>query len=109
MWYQDLLIHEITVWIPGGRDRYGDTTWNREVVKGRWEGRAETVTNEEGDQVVSSAIVFLEKRIPKNSYLYKGVSNAEKPEDESEARPVEQFFETDSIDGLQTEYRAVLT
>ena len=109
MWYQDLLIHDITVWIPGGRDRYGNRDWEREVIKGRWEGRAETVTNTDGDQIVSSSIVFLEKEVPKSCYLYKGVSDADKPEDESEARPIEQLFITDSIDGLQTEFRAVLT
>ena len=108
-WIENYLTHEITYWEPSGSDLHGNPVWEKKTIKGRWEGRVERFTDSEGNERMSSAVVFVDRPLKFEGYLYKGSTEEEDPKNLNAARPVAQFIEIDSIDNLTTQYRAVLT
>lgn len=108
-WYKRLLIHDITIWEPGGTDRYGDPTYTKTFVKGRWQAERERFVTEEGEEKVSSTVVFLDREVSESAYLYKGKSDEDDPEDQDGAKPVEGIEITYNIPGNLREIRAILT
>lgn len=62
MGFHRLYKQDVTYWQPTGAgvDKYGNTKWRRGVqVKGRWEDKIEQVQNANGEEVMSSAVVYL--------------------------------------------------
>ncbi len=67
------LKEDVTHWTMTGTDGYGGFTFAAPIkVKGRWEDKAELFINEDNEQVVSAAVVFLGDDIAVGDYLGQG-------------------------------------
>ena len=68
-----LLREDVTHWPLTGSDGYGGFTYGTPVkVKGRWEEKAVLFINDDQEEKVSEAIVFLETDIAVGDYLGQG-------------------------------------
>jgi len=69
----------ITYWSPGARDGFGQITFSKSTIKGRWVDKAEQFNDREGQEVTSSAIVYLRTDVSLDGYLLNGSSTASDP------------------------------
>lgn len=52
---------DLVYWAPDTPDKFGNTGYAAGVeLKGRWEERAETVLNAEGENVISRGVVYID-------------------------------------------------
>ncbi len=67
------LREDITHWPLTGTDGYGGFTYGAPVkLKGRWEDKTVLFLNDDNEEVVSAAIVYLENDIVSGDYLGQG-------------------------------------
>jgi len=102
-----LYIHDVTVWVPTGEpDIYGKDTYDREVIKARWEESRRTFTNTDGNLVTSNAVVYVKKSFPYGSLFKKGVdASVEPPQD---AYKMERYQEIPNLRGTRVEREILL-
>ena len=63
----------ITHWSNAGSDGFGGFTFGSPtLLKGRWEERAEIYTTDEGEEAVSTSIVYLYDVVSEGDYLSLG-------------------------------------
>jgi len=105
-WLERNLKQTITRWAAGSMDVYGNPTWTRTVIRGRWEDRQEKVVDGQGNELISNSIVFLNSDVEIGDYLYLGLDTSAVPP--SGAREVKNFSKIPSIRFDQWERKAVL-
>ncbi len=71
------MLHDITHWPVTGTDGYGGFTFDTGVeVKGRWEDKGELFLDEDNEEQISNAIVYLEIDVAIGDFLAQGLHNA---------------------------------
>lgn len=92
-----------TYWAPtGSYDEYGRVAFSAPVtIACRWEDRAELVRTAEGDEFTSSSVVYPEKELARQGYLFLGTSVATDPRTVSGAHEIRQKGRSPSLAGLQ--------
>lgn len=69
-----------TYWPPGSNDGSGGTTFGAPTtVKCRWQNKADRVRTPDGDEFVSSAVVYPDEPLERGGYLALGLSFASDP------------------------------
>lgn len=74
------LPEKITVWRPVGNDGFGGTTWSEPAVyDARIAFKQEKFTDSNGDQAISTAVVYTASDLQLNDKVYFGVSTSGSP------------------------------
>lgn len=100
-----------TYWGPPVTDGLGQYTFPDPVypVKSRWEDKSRLVRSADGEEVVSSATVFVDRAVEAEGYLALGdLSGTPDPRALREAREVLVGGSTPSVDANRTLYKAML-
>lgn len=80
MSYQSLRTESATYYAPGAPDGFGGFTYvSPESLKVRWQDQQETQIDSDGKEFISQAIVYANKTLNKNGWLYRGVSASATP------------------------------
>lgn len=100
--------HKVTKWVatPNG---YGGFTFGAPaVLDGKWENISEAFKTEEGETIVSKAVVFLLSDVSAGDYLYLGQSAAVDPTTLTGSARVRVFQRITDLRGARVERKAVL-
>lgn len=95
-----------TLWTAGALDGYGNPSWTKSTVSCRWEDGIKLVKDDEGNEVVSTATVWLSQDVSTGDFLYLGTSGGSSPP--VNAREVITFLKTPSISSTQYERKAMV-
>ena len=87
---------QATYWPPGTSGGFGATYGQPEPVRVRWEDKAELFRDADGNEVTSSAIVYVPRPLPTGGYLALG-EHAGTPI-EASAREIRQTATSPSLD-----------
>lgn len=72
--YSRNMRQDLTYWAPLGKNEYNQTTFAAPVtVKCRWEDRAVLFRNSEGQEVISSAVIYPISPLELKGYVKKGI------------------------------------
>ena len=96
----------ISIWSHSGHDAYGTPSYSLTTSLGRWEDTQIKAVDFNGNEFISSAIVYLSVDVTPGDYIYLGTSISSSPE--VEAREVRSFVKTPSISAIESERRAIL-
>ncbi len=111
-WLTQGLVQSITHWAQTSvRDSYGNVEWATPVlVKGRWEQQNQLITDAEGKEVVSKAMVFLVSDVTEGDYLMlrEFTSGEIDPTQIEEADKILVFSKTPDLRGTLFERVAML-
>lgn len=70
----------LTYWPPSGNAAGGGVTYGAPVqIKARWQDKADLVRSADGQEVASSAIVYVDRALADKGYLYRGISASANP------------------------------
>lgn len=89
--YTNNMRQTATYWPPGNNDGYGGITYSapRSILT-RWQDVAELFRDPEGNEVSSSAVVYVASPVSIKGYLYLGISIATDPQLVDGAREIRQ-------------------
>lgn len=108
-WVQRHLRQKVTWWQSQGNDGFGGTTYASPVViKARWEDRSELFYDQQGEEVRSESVVFVDRDLSEGDYVYLGVSGSGDPTAVSGARVVRNFRKLPGLRANVFERRAML-
>jgi len=100
-----------TYWVSsGGLDAYGNySTYTSQSIDVRWEDKTELyVTDDVGQELRSSAVVYSETEIEVNGWLYLGQSSETSPKSQTGAKQVMKVNKTKSLKGNNIIYKIML-
>lgn len=97
------LPEKVTTWTVTP-DGYGGYMFGSPVVHdhARWENRAELYRNSEGEEVVSTAVIYLLDLPGINSMIYRGESSATDPTTLTGVEQVKQYTQVSDLRGINT-------
>jgi hypothetical protein len=112
IWNTDYMPTEATYWAPAGDDGYGGLAWSAPVpINCRWEDIAEKFTNANGEELVSSAVVWPDAILATGGFLWRGEYDTGLPLDPREqagAYEIKKFQRTPELRGDLEEVKAYL-
>jgi len=89
-----------TYWGNPSSDGWGVDTFDSPVsVSVRWEDKQEMFIDENGQEKISKAVVFLSQDVDVGGWLYLGTSTTSNPKDVSGARKISAFAKIPSLSG----------
>lgn len=82
MSYAGLRTEDATYWAPGANNGYGGhKSFDTPVaLKVRWQDHREKQIDDDGKEFVSNAIIYTDRELSKNGWLYRGTSVSASPE-----------------------------
>ncbi len=97
-------IHDLTYWLAGDLDRYGNPTWDGPYhIRCRWEDVTKRFRNSDGDLDVSRAEVLVPTKLDTGTYIYKGKSQESSPISVKGAVEVKQYNEVWNVPGTKAD------
>ena len=67
-----------TYWPPGNNDGFGDVSFGTPItVQVRWQNKAELFRDDQANEVVSNAVVYIDQAVENKGYLSLGNQTAE--------------------------------
>jgi hypothetical protein len=91
-----------TYWPPGAANLYGKIALDSPIkIKCRWQEKAELFKDAQGNQLVSSAIVYPNQVLSREGYLFLGESVSTSPRDVSGAFEIKQIGSSPSLNGSE--------
>ena len=88
----------ITYWAPSTPDGYGGYSYGSpQWLIGRWEDRIEDFIDQNGRELTSRAVVYLDRDVEMGGYLFLGKSSATNPQTLSDAREIRDFRKIPSL------------
>jgi hypothetical protein len=105
-WLTRNLRQTVTRWIAGSYDAYGNPTFTKSIIKGRWEDIQTKVVDSLGNEVVVKSVVYLTSPVTPGDYLLLGSSSSITPP--AEAREVVTFSKIPDIRNRAYELKATL-
>ncbi len=103
------LRQDVTYWSPGTNDGFGGVTFGAPVVqKGRWEDKVELFRDQSGNEVISTATVYLTSSVENRGYLFEGTSTGSDPTAVVGAREIRAFRKIPNLKGNLFERQALL-
>lgn len=98
-----------TYWALSGNDGFGGMSFSTPTsVSVFWQDVQQKYMNENGEEKVSKAKVFLEQDVTVGSYLYLGTSTESSPYDVTGAYEIKSFSKIPSLDASEFERKALL-
>lgn len=102
------LHQDITYWPPGVENEFGHASYGTPVlVKGRWQAKNQQIRRATGEEIVSSAEVFVDRDVAISGFLAVGNHTAQSSP-VSDAREIQDFRTTPDLRNLESERRAYL-
>lgn len=101
------LTSTITIWSVASVDVYMNPTYTVSYAKGRWEDKQQKTVDSLGNEIISNAVVFIDRDVPIGSFLNNGLSTSLTPI--TTAREVRNFSKIPNITGRLFERKAILT
>ncbi len=99
----------VTYWSPGTNDGFGNVIFGAPVFrKARWEDKVELFRDQSGNEVISTATVYLGVDVANKGYLFLGESTAANPTLVSDAREIRAFRKIPNLKGNLFERQALL-
>lgn len=93
----------ITRWPYEGSNGFGGFSFGAPVtMRGRWEDRTELFTTPQGREVVSRAVIYLEKDVEVGDYVAQGDHSSELDPIAAGGYQVERFDRITDLRGLRT-------
>lgn len=103
------LKQKVTYWATSGRDITGAPAWTTPIaLKARWEDLNELFINDQGEEVRSRAVIYLNSDVETSGYLFLGTSVVADPTTLSDAFPIKAFRKVPEQRGVRFERRAML-
>lgn len=67
------MVQDITYWAPGVQNEYGQVGFAAPIkIKGRWEGKVQQVRKPDGEEITSTAHVFVDRLLAVLGYIALG-------------------------------------
>lgn len=102
------LHQDITYWGPGATNLYGQGASAAPIlIKGRWEDKIQQVATPSGEEVTSSAEVFVDRDVAISGFLARG-DHVDSPDPISDAREIQSYNTAPDLRNLGSERRAYL-
>lgn len=102
------LLQDITYWAPGAQNVYGHTGSAAPVlIKGRWQDKIQQIVRPGGEEVTSSAEVFVDRDVAISGFLAVGDHTASLTPT-PEAREIQTYNTVPDLRNLGSERRAYL-
>ena len=99
---------DITYWPPGDSNLYGHASSGEPILlKGRWEDRNQQIRRASGEEIVSSAVVYVDQDVEIAGYLAQG-NHTDEPAPITNALEIQDFRTMPDLRNLGTERRAYL-
>src|SRR5690554_5665001 len=87
--YTTNLRQSATYWPPGAPVPSGGVSFGAPVqIRCRWQDKRDLVRSADGQEVASSAIVYVDRELADKGYLYRGISAATDPRNVIGAREI---------------------
>lgn len=103
------LRQDITYWPPSAQNEYGHAGYGAPILlKGRWEGKVQQVRTPSGEEVTSTAQVFLDSDVAISGFLAPGDLTDQNTPPADVAYEIQNFMATPDLRNLGTERRAYL-
>jgi len=81
-----LLTEDCTVWDLIGRDGFNQYQFDiPRTIKVRFQDKIERRIDDNGTEFMSRAIIYATEKLPKHSFLYRGISTELDPKDQEDA------------------------
>lgn len=108
MSYQQLRTEKATYWAPGALNGFGGSKSFASPVTllVRWQDEREKKITVDGKEFLSNAVVYSDRELSKNGWLYYGESNDASPPDG--AYKIEMTSRSQNPSGTIVVYKAVL-
>lgn len=102
------LRQDVTYWGPGAQNEFGQTGSAAPILlKGHWEDKVQQIRRPDGEEVTSSAQVFLDEDVAVSGFLALGDFTAQATPP-AEAREIQSFNSIPDLRNLGKERRAFL-
>lgn len=102
------LHQDITYWAPTANNEYGHAGFAAPVlIKGRWQDKVQQVRKPNGEEVTSSAEVFVDRDVADSGYLMLGDQTAQATPPEG-AREIQSYASVPDLRNLDSERKAYL-
>jgi hypothetical protein len=86
------LTEEITYWAPLTPDQFGKVAVAAPItIKCKWEDVQELFINAQGEEVRSSAMVYVDRDVVEQGWLFRGISTATEPRTVLGAKEIRGF------------------
>jgi hypothetical protein len=110
MGYPNRLLHDvITYWPPLAESKFGvPAVGAPTLLQGRWEERNERVRKPNGDEIVSTAVVFVDQDVFNGGHLYNGDASMDPDPHSAGALEIQAFVSVPDIRSVTKERRAYL-
>ncbi len=103
------LNQDVTYWAPGDPDITGNITYDAPIsICGRWEDRTELNRDDQGVEFMSSSIVFVDRDLLVEGYIFLGISVVSDPQTLPDAREIRSLRKVPTISSCEFERRVVL-
>lgn len=100
------LIDTLTYWAPQGMDGFGNMQFAAPVqITGRWENSKRLITDDQGNQVMTAAVVAVDQDVENEGFLFRGTSAAADPRDVDGAYRIVQYQSARSLVQPAREHR----
>ena len=100
---------DATWWAKGAPDGFGGYIYATPVpLKVRWEERTELATDEEGNEFVARARVYLSQDMEVDDYLFLGISTVSDPRTVEGAHRIKDFKKTPDLFNADSEWKVLL-
>ncbi len=104
-----MLNQTATYWAKDGEDDFGNTSFSSpQTIECRWEDNSEMFRDDNGNEVMSNAVVYVNKDLELEGYLYLGDNDANDPTTLDNAREIRKFEKMPSVDGSEYQRKAWL-
>lgn len=98
--YTRNLFQDATYWPPGQNDGFGGVSYGAPVeIKCRWQDKAELFRDNEGQELTSSAVVYVDRELEAKGYLFEGITAEANPITVEGAREVRQLGASPALKG----------
>jgi hypothetical protein len=109
MSYSALQQDTITRWTGPTDDGYGGQTYGTpSQLLGRWQNENVNQQDADGEEFVSSAVIYTTTQLNQNDWVYEGTSASANPQDQEGAYRVRLLYTTSTPNDSITVYKATL-
>lgn len=105
--YSENMPETLTYWAPGGNDGYGGVSYgNPTPVAGRWQDKRILFRDAQGREVVSEAVVYVDRELELAGRLLRGESADLNPP--AAAKEIRDVGRSPSLDGEEELHKVIL-
>jgi len=104
-----MLRQKATYWAPATEDGFGGTSFAaKTTIKCRWEDKAVLFPDDSGVEIKSNAVVYVDRTLLKEGYLFLGTTSSTDPLTLVNAYEIRKSEEYPTVDGRRFERKVIL-